>query len=344
MSNVHELRPARPDPEGGEKPAYMPKVPWKWIAALLLFGAFAYGFYTKRETEEATAVRTAVLNAHKKDLAPLVSRYEDLIGKINSWVVAAANADKVEPYVDPRLDLDALHKGQGLYLRVSREHGKTADGLITGLDGQEPDAIARCLGLTPKPAAELYARGSFLTSKWIEQAEETDNVLKLRVIAEEIRQRTKRDVPFVAEAVQSHWLMFVLEHGDNRRDAPVDAYLYDLRTSKLLLRKQVKAEGVLVSARIAVQGVKPGAYATGAQTGAAQDCSIANELRALTGQGLTSFGSAPPAPRDALEEAKNAPAAEAAPAQGATSEADKRPTAAAKKAAAKSKPSAPPAP
>lgn len=317
----------------------MPKVPWKWIAALLAFGLLGYGYYSKREAEAAAAVRGAVLNAHKKDLAPLVSRYEELIGKINGWVVAAANADQVEPYVDPRLALDALHKGEGLYLRVSKEHGKTPDGLITGMDAAEPDAIARCLGLTPKPAAELYARGSFLTSKWIEQAEETDNVLKLRVIAEEIRQRTKRDVPFVAEAVRSKWLLFVLEHGDNRRDAPVDAYLYDLRTNKLLLRKRVQAQGVLISARIAVQGVKPGAYATGAQTGAAQDCSIANELRALGGQGLTAFGSAPPTPREAMEETKSPTNADAVePVEGG---AKPRPAAAPAQKAAPASPKAP---
>jgi hypothetical protein len=320
----------------------MPKLPWKWIAALLSFCLLCYMFYTKREAEEAAAVRTAVLNAHKKDLAPLVSRYEDLIGKINGWVVTAANADKVDPYVDPRLDLDALHKGQGLYLRVGRQQGRTSDGLISGMDAAEPDAIARCLGLTPKPAAELYARGSFLTSKWIEQAEETDNVLKLRTIAEEIRQRTKRDVPFVAEAVRSQWLMFVLEHGENRRDAPVDAYLYDLRTNKLLLRKRVQAQGVLVSARIAVQGVKPGAYATGKQTGAAQDCSIANELRALSGQGATSFASAPPAPREAMEPeaAKSAAGADATkPVEGTPSSSTSKAT-----ETTLSKPTAPAAP
>ena len=313
MSEVRELRPARPDIQG-EEPAYMPKPPWKWILSLLAFGALAFVIYTTREAEEASALRTAVLAAHERDLAPIVSRYEDLVGKINGWVVQAAHAEKIEPYVDPRLNVDALHKGDGLYMRIKRHEAKTPDGIVSGLDAMEPDAIARCLGLTPRSVGEMYARGSFLTSEWISQAKETDNVMKLRVIAEEIRQRSERDLPFVAEAVRSQWLMFVLEHGENRRDAPVDVYLYDLRSNKLLLRDHVQAQGALVSARIAVAGVKPGHYASGAQTGAAQDCSIASDLRALTGKGAATFGAEPPTPKDAVESATTpAPARETQP-------------------------------
>ncbi len=300
MNDIRELRPARPEPEG-DKPAYMPKVPWKWIGGLGLFVALSAGIYNVREREEEAALRTAIMRAHKRDLGPVVARFEGLVSKINAWTVAAANAKSVDDYVDPRLNLNALHKGKGLYMRLTATDARTTDGIVTGLDAATPDAIARCLGLAPASVGELYARGSFLTSTWIEQADDAEGVMKLRVIADEIKQRSKRDLPFVATATSSDWFMLALEQGDNRRDAPVDIYLYDLRSNKLLLRSRVQAEGALVAARIAVEGVKPGAYASGAQTGAAQDCSIASGLRELAGSKATSFAAAPPEPHKAYE-------------------------------------------
>jgi hypothetical protein len=309
MNDIRELRPARPD-SGGDKPEYMPKLPWKWIAALAAFLLLSFALYHTRENEEAARLRSAIQKTHGEQLGPIVTRYEELIGKINAWTVEAGNAKAVEQYVDPRLNLDALHRGKGLYMRLNVEDATTPEGILRGLDAETPDAIARCLGLEPQKVGELYARGSFLTNKWVEQSEGA-NVMKLRVIAEEIRQRSERDLPFVTEAVRSDWLLFTLQHGENRRDAPVDAYLYDLRSNKLLLRTRVEAQGALVAARIVLDGVKPGHYASGAQTGGAQDCAIANDLRAVAGKEPTTFTSDPPEPRAAYDAAHPAEKAEA---------------------------------
>jgi hypothetical protein len=151
------------------------------------------------------------------------------------------------------------------------------------------------------PFPELYAKGTFLSAAFIKQAQDAEDVMKLRVVAEEIRQRSQRDLPFVVEALKAQWFLLVLEPGENRRDAPVDVYLWDLRSDALLLSARTQADGVLVSARIAVGGTKPGHYASGTQTGAAQDCSIAANLRTIAGAGgSAAFGSEPPRPRAAF--------------------------------------------
>ncbi len=312
MNEIEELRPARPEPEG-DKPAYMPQLPWKWLGGLSLFLVSSVTIYQLHQREEAALLRTAIMRAHKQDLGPIVSRFEDLVGKINGWTVAAGNAETVTNYADPRLNLDALHKGKGLYMRLKAADARTPDGIITGLDAATPDAIARCLGLAPASVGELYARGSFLTSTWIEQADSAESVMKLRVIADEIKQRSARDLPFVAETLRSDWFLLAVERGENRRDAPIDMYLYDLRTNKQLLRGRIQAEGALIAARIAVEGVKPGAYASGAQTGGAADCSIASGLRELTGSKTATFGAAPPKPMQDLTEGQTAKAPATAP-------------------------------
>jgi hypothetical protein len=303
MSEIHELRPARPDEHDPAERGYMPRLPWKWIVSLGLFLALAFFVMHSHEQDEIEALKTSILTAYKSELSPLVERHDALVGKVMALTLAAAKDDAPESKVDPRLNIDALHKGQGLYLRLEAKDATSEKAIASASLDMPPDAIARCLGLAPASAAELFARGTFLEKSWIKQAEHPDSLMKLRVVAEEIRQRTKRDLPFVAEALKSQWFMLVLERGENRRDAPVDVYLWDLKTGKELLSSRVQAEGALVAARIVVNGVKPGNYATGAQTGAAQDCSIASQLRSLAGQPAATFEAAPPAPREAMQEA-----------------------------------------
>jgi hypothetical protein len=318
---IPQLRPARPDLDDA-RPGYLPKLPWKWIGGLGTFLVLSIGTCQIREKQEVAAMRANVLDVHRSQLGPLGSRYDALLAKIYRNTAAAASR-KPETYVDPRLKLDALGSGQGIYLRLRARDAADPEKIASASLDVPKDAIGACLGLSPVWFAELYAHGTFLESRFIKQAETADSVMKLRVIAEELRQRTKRDLPFVANALKAQWFMLTLERGDNRRDAPVDVYVWDLRDDTLLLSARAQADGVLVSARIAVSGQKPGQYARGAQSGAAQDCSIASQLRAAAGAtaSATTFGSEPPAPKAAMDKGSPAPAAQK-PAAASGSEPD----------------------
>lgn len=297
--DITQLRPARPDPEG-KRPSYMPRLPWKWIGGLGLFFTLSIGTCQIRERQEVAAMKASVLKAQQTQLGPISARYNALLGKVYRFTTAAGQR-RPESYVDPRLKLDVLGSGKGLYLRLKAKDAVDTQHIQNGGLDMQPDAIPACLGLSPAWFPELYAHGTFLEEAFMKQAQGAESIMKLRVIAEEIRQRSKRDLPFVAEAINAQWFMLVLERGDNRRDAPVDAYIWDLRDDTLLFSGSAQADGVLVSARIAVAGTTPGQYAAGKQSGAAQDCSIAAKLRALAGAGGgASFESEPPAPRAAL--------------------------------------------
>jgi hypothetical protein len=310
-----ELRPARPDVEG-KTPGYMPRLPWKWIGAIGAFLVLSIGTCQLRDKQEVAALKSSVLAAHRSQLGPIVTRYQDVLAKVYRNTRGAAQR-RVETFVDARLKFDALGKSPGIYLRLRAKDATTPEQIANaGLDMQ-PDAIPRCLGLNTVWFPELYAHGTFLEQRFIQQAEDAESVMKLRVVAEELRQRTLRDLPFVGEALKAQWFLLVLERGDNRRDAPVDAYLWDLRSDALLFSARAQADGVLVSARIAVTGTTPGQYASGQQSGAAQDCSIAAKLRGLAGAGDTAqFGSEPPRPTAALAPADAAVTSAAAPAAG----------------------------
>jgi hypothetical protein len=301
---IPQLHPARPDVEGGARPAYLPKLPWKWIGGAAAFLTLSLGTCHYRERQEIAARRAGVLDVHRSQLGPLGARYDALLAKIYRNTAGAA-ARKPESYVDPRLKLDALGSSPGIYLRLNARHATDPEQIANASLDEQKDAIPACLGLSPVWFPELYAHGTFLESRFIKQAESAESVMKLRVIEEELRQRARRDLPFVIEALKAQWFMLSLTRGDNRRDAPVDVYLWDLRNDALLLATRAQADGVLVSARIAVGGQKPGQYASGDQSGAAQDCSIASQLRALAGSSPVTFGSEPPSPKVAAGQPSN---------------------------------------
>ena len=93
--------------------------------------------------------------------------------------------------------------------------------------------------------------------------------------------------------MQADWFLLVLQQGENRRDHPVDVFLWDLRRNRQLLRARIQGHGLLVPVRLAFEGQTP-APASGrpqVRSGAANDCSIASQIRALTGTELLDFES-----------------------------------------------------
>ena len=184
-----DLKPARPDVRDEPTQGYMPHLPWHWIGGVGLFLTLSIGTCHIRDRQETEALRTSVLASYTDQLKPVADRYQDLVHKIRTNTVAAAAKDAPEAHVAPRLKLDALGSGKGVYLRLKAGAAKEEKQIASASLDMPPDAIARCLGLSPLPAAELFARGSFLEKDWIEQAHEADSTMRLRVVAEEVSQR-----------------------------------------------------------------------------------------------------------------------------------------------------------
>ena len=74
--NEPALKPARPEPdELTGRPAYMPRIPWKWI---LMFGGMAaliYGGYQVRGRQRADALRAQILDTYDERLGSLSERF-----------------------------------------------------------------------------------------------------------------------------------------------------------------------------------------------------------------------------------------------------------------------------
>jgi hypothetical protein len=126
------------------------------------------------------------------------------------------------------------------------------------------------------------------------------------------------DVPVVVSMLQADWFMLVLQQGENRRDAPVDVFLWDLRRNRPLMRARIQGRGLLVPVRAHFEGVPSAPAAHRSLTsGAAQDCSIASQIRAMTGGEPLGFESA-----EALEQAATDDSPEHAPEEAGEEPAD----------------------
>jgi hypothetical protein len=223
-----------------ESRGYMPRVPWRLIALGTLSVSTLTTGYWLSQRNKAEALRAQIVRVHQQELAEPARRYLELRKKLEDFVLEASSK-KPESFADKRLRLSGLRAGKGLYLRLPAKSSHTRQAIARGADAMDGDAIPSCLGLAPTSARGLFEKGDFLTPRWIAQARKNDSVMSLRVTDTVLAHHIRADLPAVLNMLRSDWFLLVLQQGDNRRDDPVDVFLWDLRSNQRLLRGRVQA-------------------------------------------------------------------------------------------------------
>jgi hypothetical protein len=295
------LTPARPEVDEGEGAAYLPRLPWAWILGGLGLVLVFVVVYRIRDTQRTEALRTELLETHAHDLGDLTTRYRTFRERLERWTIEAAEAGEPERWVDPRLRIAGLHGGEsggseGLYLRLLAENARDAEHIEASALSMETDALTRCLGIAPASARSLYESGQFLMPSFVDGIRDETDLLRLRLYDEQMANAIASDVPVLGTLMQAQYFLLVIQQGENRRDAPVDVYLWDLRTEQQLLRARLQGHGVLIPVRIdsLLPGIvmpPPPEGRPSATSGGAHDCSIAAQIKALTGEAPVSVGS-----------------------------------------------------
>jgi len=316
------LTPAQPEPEElRTRPSYMPKIPWVVVLGLLVAVVSAYSFYQAREAQRSDELRRQLLTTHEEQLAGVSERYQAFRSRIERWTMEVAAAGEPEQHVDPRLRISGLHDGPGLYLRIRATDATSSEAIARGAFAMEQDALTRCLGIAPDSARGLYEHGDFLMPEWADSVEHERDFLRLRVIDEQLARHITADVPVLATMMQARYFMLVLQQGENRRDAPVDVYLWDLQSETQLLAARIQANGVLLP--VSIRSMVPEApdaplpaHPPSMTSGGANDCSIASQIKALTGEAPVEVDS--PIGEGEPEAPPEPPATEIAPAVPST--------------------------
>ncbi|HKU44624.1 MAG TPA: hypothetical protein VJR89_40975 [Polyangiales bacterium] len=289
------LVPARPHVVEDTR-AYMPRIPWHYVILGVLSVSVVMGGYYLKQRAKASELREQMIRVHEVELAQARDAYTGLRSKLEDLILNAAQA-KPDTLVDPRLHIPGLRKGNGLYLRLPLSAAQDKAGIEKAAKDMEPDLIGTCLGLSPASARGLYEKGEFLTPAWLDAIKKDTDVLHLRVQDEMLSRRIRADLPSVLGLTRSDWFMLVLQEGENRRDSAVRVFLWGLgqrgEGPELLLRARVQSQGVLLTTRILSKDMParaPEQDPQRARAGAANDCSIAGQLKALVREPPRSAG------------------------------------------------------
>ena len=245
----------------------------------------------------ARATHPSSDRARHEELEEPRKRYFRLREKVEKLVLAPAPARRPNRSTSA-LRIEGLRSGRGLYLRLLAKDLKDPKTIAAGAEASEADVINACMGLAPVSARGLWAQGEFLSPKRVAEAKAERSVMHLRVIDEMLARKIRTDLPPVLSLTKSDWLLLVVQQGDNRRDQPVDVFLWDLRNDTKLLSARIQAQGALMRTRMRVAGA-PGAprlRAEDLQGSGATDCSIAMQIKELAGAGLVEVQNVPSGP------------------------------------------------
>lgn len=312
---MHELKPARLD-EVDEARAYRNKFPWKWIAIAVLIAGAIITTYQVKKHRDANAIRDRILRVHERDLAAPRNRILALERRIEGFVADALRRTP-SGESDARLDVNQLRRGQGLYLRVPASAITSPSRVGDAARVMEADAIMNCMGLAPVSARTLFEKGQFLQPEWTHAARDTSDVLRLRVVEEQLLHHVRTDLPVAERATRSDWFMLAIERGSARTNAPVDFFVWNLRDGANLMSVRTEARGGFITARANLNGDAVGpAPAVVDRSAVAADCSIAAQVLDRTGNPTaTATNTTPITPPAAAVAPPAAPAG--APAVGA---------------------------
>lgn len=272
MGDVIRLEPANPDPHPSEM-TYLPHIPWKLVAIVAAGVLLVITFLELRQMRKIETLR-AQIAVTQRELGPMLHKVNLFRDQLVTWTQTAASGR--QPFlVDPRLNISALHRGRGLYLRVPANHASPKQ-IAHAAHAMIPDSIGACLGLDPLSTKPLFKSSRLLDPTLAETIENARGLMRLRVLQEELRRNVDKDLPQLSQLLQSEWFLLVVERGPHRHQGDVDVFLWDLRSHERLLAVRTQANGQLISARTGPRGVRPSKHI--GQVGA-QDCSIASQIQ-----------------------------------------------------------------
>lgn len=270
----HErLKPATPFATV-EGRGFGPRIPWKWVLGPALLLALGGGGLWVKNKREGDQVRAEVLARMGTGLAPGVERYRSFRSKLEGWAQAAAKENPPTPAVDARLDLSALHKAEGVYLRLKTDDAKDAASIEAAARRMHPDAITRCLGVAPTSLKGFYDQGAFLMPAWLEAVRREEDTKKLIVKRDDLALRVGRDLPGLLRTTQAQYFLLAVERAATRQDAPVDIFLWDLRSGTRLLALRTVGAGEFITVHVG-----GGPRSKIPEGSGAADCSIAMQVK-----------------------------------------------------------------
>ncbi|MGB0678307.1 MAG: hypothetical protein ACPGUV_01430 [Polyangiales bacterium] len=279
MSEVR-LKPAELD-LGGEERRYLPRLPWiKILLGLSLVAAFV-GSYVWQEAQKERRLRQRLRRTLTHEIKPYAAKVAHFHRRLFR-LTQSANQRIPTTWAHPQLRLIHLRQRRGVYLRIPQEAAQDPKRLAKAAVEAEADRLTACLGLRPTHLASFFAKSGFFRGEGWTRLQRTEGMLELRVLKDEIRRRSERDLPLLLRLSRSEYFWLVLERGKDRFSGPVDFFIWDLSTGKRLLQMRAKPHALkVIRAQLHTSGAKPAPNTPTPVSPNASliDCGLAAQLR-----------------------------------------------------------------
>jgi hypothetical protein len=233
--------------------------------------------------------RTALLAKQRADEATVGKEWTPLRDRLEKFVTERAGAFGEEKVVEPDAKAWASHVESGIYLRLRLADAKSPKTIRAAAQDSARDAFTGCLLRTenaplakgvPDAAAfpdqpwnlrQAYAATRILTPEWVEQVNDADDSLRLRVFEQQYNKAERDEIPKAIDIIKSadFFLLVLDEPADDPSavkprwtDGGVDSaeeavqlvphwarvHVLDLKKNQEILRVRRRAEGGFVFA------------------------------------------------------------------------------------------------
>ncbi len=277
--------------------AIVRRVAWQKPAIVLSFlGLTALAYWAIQEKRE-DGLRTQVLMAQQGAVRRYGSAYERLREKVRRLVSAEAGAYRGD-FRDPVFRVVNLPDGGGVYLRLPLDRGRSGRSIEKAARVQTRDAVAGCLGVSPRRFGTILDDGTILDAGYRAKIQKATSQDRLRALDQDMVVRIRRDLPQLAEHLRPDWLFAVLDEPGGAKP-PRRAILWDLRRDRVLVRARLEVADDVIPVRWVGKGaIRSNAPPDRTVRNTASDCSIAASIRRLTNEAGVQVDTAVPAPAE----------------------------------------------
>ena len=258
--------------------SFAAKPPWKVIAAVLVVVALAIGLYSYRKWRRVENFRTALLAEFEEKVLGVEQKSRSFEEELLRRFKVADKGAAQRFASDSFSLLDARDAGI-VYARLRSPVLNSRERSLAAVMEQNNDALGACLGISMLPAKDALGSVDVLDETWLTDAQNSTDLMRLRVRQEQLSRAQNGELKPVTDALGARYLMLFVVQGKSRLDDPVDVFVWDRPSNKLMLRVRTEANGKLIPVRNRVGGDLGKRIKKIDDPIAAADCSIASQVK-----------------------------------------------------------------
>ncbi|MGZ7081046.1 MAG: hypothetical protein ACXVJT_16650, partial [Thermoanaerobaculia bacterium] len=252
--------PARQGPQRGmldrDALPFLPKVRWRFWIPIIVFIVGMLAAYFISDHRRGRRLRAQLIAEHTLLTQSLAPPYRDLRAKVERLTFSVIGPWQ-GTYTEPGFTAAQLEREPVLFGRVRVGEIHRLEDVETSIRHRYPDQIASCAGIESEQVYEAYRRGDFLMPSYVEGVRGISDGDRLAALRQDLQFRLERDTHDIVQWSRRNYFVLAVDEAALSIDGPTRVYIWDLRTSRLLLRARGDSGTTMISP-VRIAGVPGG--------------------------------------------------------------------------------------